>query len=420
MEELDVEKTKAAMGGPTNHDAYFCRLFARGMEQDDYPATLVAACSAWNDFRLQAVKEGWFASNSAPVAALYLHMAKLLADVPAYVTRSFEQANRDHGKSAEDLFFVHPQKLYERACVLDPHSEAFSQWMRWAKGKSQAEADGVAEAWHKICPQDIEPLLHLMATYEERRAFPTALKYLTKAELIDGVNPEVRRARLRLMAGNIVRCIQGKKLDLAERNLTELCALPQTQQGDRPAFVAALRWMVASMQGNLSRAETHRADIERLLESRTAAALLVFAVAFECKRPEFQRLERAQKLSKVERGGLPVAFVRLTRLAKDVQFSVRIPRDWEAEAAKQFKRIQQTLDVSQLRTLGEAASQSGDARFAYAIAGAGLERGGPSDGEFLFLRAQSLPLPNFEHRMVCAAAAAKLARQQGQQDLAGK
>ena len=59
-------------------------------------------------------------------------------------------------------------------------------------------------------------------------------------------------------------------------------------------------------------------------------------------------------------------------------------------------------------------------RFVYAIAGTGLERGGPTDGEFLFLRAQSLPLPNFEHRMVCAAAAAKLARQQGQLDLAGK
>jgi hypothetical protein len=70
--------------------------------------------------------------------------------------------------------------------------------------------------------------------------------------------------------------------------------------------------------------------------------------------------------------------------------------------------------------LGEAALQANEPGFAYAISTAGLERGNPAEAEFLFLRAQSLPATHFERRMVCAAAAAKLARQLSQQDLAGK
>jgi tetratricopeptide (TPR) repeat protein len=422
IEQLDIDKTRGAMGGPAHHDAYFYRLFAHSREQDAVDAVeLLAACLTWNEFRLKAVEEGWFSPNGMAVATLYLHMAKLLGDIPEDLIRSFEQTHRtSKGASSEDLFFLHPDELYERACVLDPHSEAFSQWMGWAKGKSRTEAERVAEAWHKIRPQDIEPVLYLMAGYEERGAFPTALQYLVKAERIDGVNPEVRRARLRLLAGQTIRSIQQKKTASAEQSLKELCALPQSQQGDRPAFLAALRYMIATLEGRLSEAQVHRAEMERLLESQLAATLLISSVAGACKRSELQKLEPVQKLSKAERAGLPGTLVRLHRLARDVQFGFRIPPNSLAEAAQQFRRVHQTLDVSQLRTLGEAALQSGDSAFAYAVSAAGLERGGPTEGEFLFLRAQSLPPANFERRMVCAAAAAKLARQQGQHEVAGK
>ncbi len=422
LEELDVEKTRGALGGPARHDAYFCRLFARTIEQQsDHPSDVLLACARWNDFRLKAVEEGWFSPNGAAVATLYLHMAKVLRDVPERVIRSFEQSARgSNGQVAEDLFFIRPQKLYERACALDPHSEAFSQWMEWASKTNGGNARPVAEAWHKICPQDIEPVLFLMTDFEQRDAFTTALQYLVKAERLDGVNPEVRRARLRLLAGNVIRCIQQKKASLAEKSLKELCALPQVQQGDRPAFVAALEYMTAALQGDFAQAQTRRSDIERLLESRAAADLLIFAVATASKRTELHGLQKVGKLAKSERTSLPAAIARLEGLARDVQFSLRIPSAWFGETARQFRRTHSKLDVTQLQTLGDAALEANEREFAYAISAAGLERGSSAHAQFLFLRARSLPEWNFERRMICAAAAAKIAREQGQHDLAAK
>ena len=422
LEELDVEKTRGALGGPARHDAYFCRLLARALEQQsDHPSDLLLACARWNDFRLKAVEEGWFSPNGTAVAALYLHMVKLLRDVPERVIRSFEQSARgSNGHTSDDLFFIRPQKLYERACALDPHSEAFSQWMEWAKETKDANARPVAEAWHKICPQDIEPVLFLMTDFEQRDAFTTALQYLVKAERLDGVNPEVRRARLRLLAGNVIRCIERKKASLAEKSLKELCALPQAQQGDRLAFVAALGYLTAALQGDFAQTQTRRSDIERLLESRAAADLLIFAVATASKRTELHGLQKVGKLAKNERASLPAAVARIAALAGDVQFSVRLPPGWLAETARQFRRTHSKLDVTQLQTLGDAALDANEREFAYAISAAGLERGGSAHAQFLFLRARSLPEWNFERRMICAAAAAKVAREQGQHDLAAK
>ena len=422
VDGLEVEATRAALGGTTRRDAYFCRLFARGLEQrHDFEEDCLTACLAWNEFRLKAVEEGWFPPNGAAVSTLYLHMARLLKDLPDSAVRSAEQtARHQNGLTSEDLFFIHPEKLYERACVLDPHSEAFSQWLEWAKARAGVDPERVAEAWHKIIPEDIEPILFLMAAFEARGAFPTALQYLVKAEQIDGVNSEVRRARLRLLAGNVLRGIQRKKPDAAEKSLEELRALPQMQQADRPAYLAALRYMIAAVREDFAERETHRSEVERLLEGRATAALLIVAVGAACKRNKMHILAMAEKLSKPERAALPTTIARLRALARDMQFPLRIPREWMIDAARQFRKIRQTLDETQLAGLGEAALESGDFELAYAVSTAALERGSEAEAQFLFLRAQCLPTQNFERRMVCAATAAKLARRHGRHDLAGQ
>ena len=56
------------------------------------------------------------------------------------------------------------------------------------------KAEEVAEAWHKIRPMDIEPILLLMEEKEKRNAFHTSLQYLAKAERIDSVHPAVRQS----------------------------------------------------------------------------------------------------------------------------------------------------------------------------------------------------------------------------------
>jgi len=421
LADVKMEKAVAAMGGAARHDAYYSRLFARGMEEIGDPDNLAMACATWNEFRQEAVREGWFTANGPEAATLYLHMAGVMRKLPGEVLAELQRcACRQNRKSPEELYFLYPEKLYERACALDPHFESFSQWLDWAKRDRPGRAAGVAEAWHKIRPMDIEPILLLMEEKEKRNAFHTSLQYLAKAERIDSVHPAVRRARLRLLAGSVLRHLQQKKPDLAEEELAGMETLPQSQQGDRPAFLAALRYMVCAVRGASDAAAAHRAEVERLLGGKAAAALLIFGVGEASKRGALEKLPPIETLGKTERAALPEAVIRVADLAKDMQMSQPIPRDWLAETAKQFPRSSQSLNVGQLQTLAEAGLYAKHFELVYAVSAAGLERGGPAEASFLLLRALCLPDYLEERRAVCAVAAAQLARQQRHMDVVEK
>ena len=421
LADLNRGKVFAAMGGSYQDDAYFSRLFARGMEEIGDPDNIVVACATWNEFRQQAVSEGWFSANGPEAATLYLHMAGVLRKLPHELLAELQkQTCRENRKSAEELYFLYPEKLYERACALDPHFESFSQWMEWAKRDRPGQAEKVAEAWHKIRAADIEPILLLMEEKEKRNAFHTSLQYLAKAERIDSVHPAVRRARLRLLAGSALRYIQQKKPDLAEEKLAEMATLPQSQQGDRPAFLAALRYMVCAVRGANDAAAAHRAEVERVLGSKAAAALLIFGVANASKQGALERPPSVEMLGKAERAGLPEAVIRVVELAKDMQMNQPIPGHWLEETAKQFPRDSRSLTVGQLQTLAEAGLSAEHFALAYAVSAAGLERGGPTEGSFLLVRALSVPEYQEERRAVCAVAAAQLARQQRHMDVVEK
>ena len=416
LTDLDVEKVQAAMGGASRHDAYFLRLFARGMEELGDPKNIARACATWDKFRQEAVQEGWFPANGPEAAALYLHMAGVLRKLPHRLLAEMQRAiGRENSKSPEELYFLYPEKLYGRACAIDPHFESFSQWMEWAKGGGAGEAEKVAESWHKIRPMDIEPILFLMEAKEKRSAFQSSLQYLAKAELIDGVNPAVRQARLRLLSRAVLRHLQQKKPHLAEDKLAEIAALPQSQQGDRPAFVAALRYMTSAVRGATGEAAAHRAEAERILGSKAGAALLIYAMGEACKRSPLDYPPAIATFGKPERSGLPEAVARVAELSRDMQLVQPIPGDWLTETAAQFARGSQSLSVSQLKILAQVALDVKRSELGYAASAAGLERGGSTEASFLLLRARSLPFG--ERKAVCAAAAAQLARQHRQMDV---
>ena len=419
--DVSLEKVNAAMGGAARRDPYFLRLFARAMEEFGDHEHVPMACATWDEFRQQAVRDGWFTANGPEAATLYIHMAGVLRKLPHALLADLQRTScRQSRKSVEELYFLYPEKLYERACALDPHFESFSQWMDWAKRDRPGQAEKVAEAWHKIHPMDIEPILLLMEEKEKRNAFHTSLQYLAKAERIDSVHPAVRRARLRLLAGSALRHLQQKKPNLAEQKLAEMETLPQSQQGDRPAFLAALRYMVCAVRGASDAAAAHRAEVERVLGSKTAAALLIFGVANASKQSALQQLPPIDLLGKAERAELPEALIRVVELAKDMGINQAIPGGWLAETAKQFPRSSQSLNVGQLQTLAEAGLYAEHFQLTYAVSVAGLERGGPTEANFLLLRAQSLPEYQEERRGVCAVAAAQLARQQRHMDVVEK
>jgi hypothetical protein len=228
----------------------------------------------------------------------------------------------------------------------------------------------------------------------------------------------VRQARLRLLAGAVLRHLQQKKTHLAEEKLAELAALPQAGQGDRPAFLEALRYMTAEVRDAHDEAAGHRAEAERLFGSKAAAALLIFAVGDACKRGKLERPMPIDTFAEGERANLPEAMARVVQLAKDVQIEMRIPNDWLTEAEAQLARGSQSLSVAQLAAVAEIGLESNRPGLTYEATAAGLERGGPSEANFLLLRARCLPYN--ERRAVCAAAAAQLAREQRQMDVVDK
>ena len=408
--DLDVQRVMAAMGGPSRHDATFNRLFARALEETRDPERLVLACAMWDEFQRAAAQEGWFADNSSESATVSLHIAELLEQLPESALRDLQQsARRDAKVGGSKISFLFPGELYQRACVLDPHPEAFARWMAWAARQPGTRADRVAKAWHKIRPQDVEPLLYLMDDAEARGAFGDALAYLTKVERIDSLRPEVQRRRFRLLAGTVVDHLRRKKLAPTMEAVERLAALAQAQQGDRPAVVAALRAVVNVLRGDAESANACCADVERLVNGRAAAAMLLSAIATAAKQRSLWRLGRVEDLSSDERALLPQALGRVGLLVGELRVALQVPQPWMVEVARQFPASRETLQVDELRALTEVALQAGNAHLAYAATAEGLARGGASEAAFLYLRARCLT-GSLERSTVCARAAAELAR----------
>lgn len=426
-----ADRVAAAMGGPSLKSAYFWRLLARAEEETPHePRAIPTACSYWEEFRKHAIREKWFPAKGPEVAALYLHMADLWKRIPdeqsAYITHAF--AAKFHGNveyyagqpaeirsvmpapGSKDFYYLKADSLYERACGADPCAENFQRWLHLA-GDGGAHADRIAEEWAAALPRDIPPVLHLMQSAEKRNALKMAFGFMERAELLDGLNPEVRKARLRLLISLAIRHLQQKKTHLAEPELREIEALPQAQQGDRPALLAALRWVYGTLRGEAAQADAARAAVVRVLGSDAAAQILLKSVAEACK------LKGNVPDPVSSSGPLAAALGRACALGEDTGVKVRIPLDLSDQLMRELEGGDGAAEAAGLRALGEAALREGNALLAYAISAAGLKLAQDGWAEFLFLRARSLPGWAEERAGACAAAASEVARRQRHPDL---
>jgi tetratricopeptide (TPR) repeat protein len=457
--ELPVEKVKGALGGSSTKDAYFWRLFARSMESRPEPQ-LFAACSMWEQFRHHAVAEGWFPEKGPEVAAIYLHIARLLEHIPSeelaavrpsfiaqfagYVSETPTPWDPSPIPDKRDCYFLFPGQLFERACAVDPHREAFEQWVEWAeRERNWKEAERAATSWRRALPQESRPLLYLMEAAENRGALTKAFKYLEEAEKLDSLNPEVRRAALRLLVAQAMRHLRQRKAHLVEQDLATLEPLPQGQEGDRPAFIAALRWTCCVVRGDADAASNAFTKVVALLQSSQAALLACSGVGEACGfrqtelngyLPPSSRLgERARSAAEALRralnavldqkddpdkaGSLAAAVARACALGDDMRVPFIIPLEWERAILKELSGRPERLDVRELRALGDAALRRDRRELAYAASTAGLARGSDAEGRFLLLRARALPEWEFPRRAECIAAAAELGRRRRDMDL---
>ncbi len=431
--EAKAEKVASAMGGPALRNAYFWRLFARGLEEiSRNPMAIAHSCSVWEEFRKHAVHEGWFPAKGPEAATLYLHIADQLGrlgpDALHGVRGNFERLFDGHadyyrGQPSEiralmssrsnlDLYFLSPHAVLERACEADPCAENFQRWLRHAEEASPATCDLVAERWAAALPNDIPPLLRLMQSAEKRNALQKAFKLMERAEQIDGLNTEVRRARMRLLVSLAVRHLREKKPKLAEKELRQIEALPQARQGDVPAFVAALRFVWCLLRDARQEAASAHAEAVRFLGDGVTAQLLFLEVERWCRR-QFSALGKAPPPTVP----LFAAFGRVCVLAEDMGLTLETIEAMPAQLMKELSAPKVSANPRALAALGEVAMQQDYFPLAYTIAGAGLAQGAESQARFLLLRARSLPPWEEDRRSSCLAAASELARRQHDSDL---
>jgi hypothetical protein len=434
---IKADRVTTAMGAPSLKDANFWRLLARANEEKSAePPAIPYACSLWEEFRKHALREGWFAANSPEMAALYLHMADLLHRLPddeAYwILSQFDRTFKGHSEyyqgqppeiralapppGRQDRYYLRMESLFERACDADPCAANFERWLRWTAQHQNRSSDLVAQRWRAAFPKDLAPLLHLMQSAEKANALKRAFKLMEEAEAVDGLNPDVRKARLRLLVSMAIRHLQQKKPHLAEAELRDIEALPQAQQGDRPAFLLALRWVWWTLRESEREASAVRAEAARSLGGAVAAEILLAGVARACRLR--QAVPRAEDSSKRTPGvSVAAAVGRACALGEDMGVRLELPADLSARLHRELSAKDPAADVPALRALAEVALRADDSVLAYAASAAGLTHAPAHHAEFLFLRARALPTWLEQRREDCVAAASELARRHRNHDL---
>lgn len=435
--DIGLADVSSALGGSFPPNAHFWQLFARAIERE---RNVAMACALWDEFRQNAIREGWFAEDGAEVAALYLHLAGLLQRLSE---KGLRHAQRDYAAEFTGLGFIYeivrtgrptrpgraegnrstdflyPERLYRRASRIDPDPEVFRLWLGYGQRESHwRPADEAALAWHEAVPDDVRPLLHLMESAEKRNAFQKALGYVEEAERIGGLNPEVRRARLRLWVSTAKRHLKDKKTHLAEKDFEAIAALPQVREGDRLAFLAALRWVGACIAQDDDGRDRWETEVAGLLESRLASVSILNGLGKACGLgPSGLSMPT---LAKQEQGRVAAALARAAALCDDMGALLELPSSLGDRMVGELSSPDCKIDPLGLRMLAEAALRTYQYELAYAASALGLNRSDADPARFLLLRAQCVPFWDRSRRHQCISAAAELARRRRDMGLVGE
>jgi len=412
-----------AIGGKIKEDAQYFHLTARAAEGRGSFESLTEALLAWATFRDCALREGWFVANGMEDGVLLLHLAELAADVPEDEAEHMLGPEPPPDSFAPGLLtpwqVFSPDALYERACRADPHAEAFQSWLTWAKKhRDWRVADRAAECWHEAREKDVAPLLWLMESSEKRNAYQKSLRYLARAEQLDRLNPEVRKAKIRLLVAGVLRHFRQHKLRLASEGIERLEALAEPG-GNLPALMSALRRVCAALDRDPDGVERYGAEAEAHLGNPVAAYVLVHALANSSVLAPEEILLHLPRQNALKDPTLLKGVARACVLGESVGIQVTIPEGWENRLRASFLHRDEPLDTAETLVVGEAAIRSEEPELAFAASVAGLTRGG-ADSRFLFLRARALPPWAPERRYNCLAAALELARRERNPDLVGK
>ncbi|MFO8072677.1 MAG: hypothetical protein R6V85_12470 [Polyangia bacterium] len=444
---IPFEQVRRALGGKITIDSDFWRLFVRTneilAERHGEAMSLCDACAGLEELRRHCLAEGRFTKDGPEEAALYLRMIDLLDLPPDTIVEEaralFERdgdglANVYKGQPPQiraraslgqrrDFYFLYPERIWERACHGDPDPDILKRRFEWtaARNGDWRALDEIALAWREAAPGDVRPLLHLARSAENRGSLKKALGHVERAETIEPNRADVQRARRRLLAATARRHLAQRKPHLVERDLDCLARLPGAEEAGRRAMIAALRFSMHVLTGDIERARSHLVALQELLGDDLAAAALCEATAEldgALSGASGELLPDAPAL--VPPGSIALAAARVCAIGEDHEAPLGPPRQWRKRIVDDLAAGSGALGATELAALARAATRARQHDLAYAASGAGLALGSPHAARFLLLRADALPPARWLRILMCLRAALGLARRAGDSELVGE
>lgn len=401
----------------------------------------LAVAVYWERFLRHAVAEGLFSDSSHEAAAVWLHIGKLLS--PFSLRRLTQKVERMVGhritdsmyhnrnieitdlcpKSDQELleFLTVPGQGFAQAAAIQPRTQIFDQWLRWAQRHKlpEKQQEDIAMRWHASLPRDVSPLVVLSAAAEVRNALSLAKKRITEAETIDPLNKQVRSARIRLTMAITWRHFHEHKAHLVEKDIADLRALPSMNEGDRAAVVDAMTCHWHSMQSNPTGAANSRELVVTRLGRIGGEILLTSIKAMATRQPVFQ-LPASVPSDEANPSGIASLHARLLRLSDDLNLKIYRPTDWLKIELEVLRQTPCPISNADVLVLGMGAAANRNRELAYQASVAGLARAdSPAlTARFLLLRANSLNQRWQQPRTTqCLRAALELAKQAHDEEL---
>jgi hypothetical protein len=208
------------------------------------------------------------------------------------------------------------------------------------------------------------------------------------------------------------RHLQQKKTRLAWPELQQISDLPQTKQGDRQAYLAALNWIGCMILGRSEEAEKERNTILSSFGDEAATYVVLNGAAQACKfKGRVTPPDLSRNKPSVSAAG------RAFALGDDLGIPFDISRELMRAIQDELAANLAAADIAALSALGEAGLRAMNSDFAYRVSAAGLSGSPAGNARFLFLRARCLPYWAADRQEDCIAAATELARRQRDHDL---
>lgn len=322
------------------------------------------------------------------------------------------------------------QSQFRRSVEAHPLARTFIAWSDWGRDYHRSEKqfdrhrEGIAELWCDKLPSDITPRLLLAELAEKRNALTFALKHLTQAERIDPSHPGVRLGRLRLTFATLWRHFKDRKPHLVDRDLDELAALPAMGEGDRPAFMSALRVAAAVLAGDADRVQRFAAETAARLQSNPLIAprfmVIATSLAGVSHLPHNQLIP-PDAVDTSDARLIADVVARFDACFKAIGISAGMPRHWAPILREALTVRPCIFNPATLLSIGAVYAIRDNPRdVAYLASAAGLESAqGVMAARFLLVRgclmADSV---SFRRAVQCLDAAAWLASAGGDAELA--